>query len=188
MDSMKLSDSGVVPTTNRRLGTVGTVVPNQTIVGTSSEPVKQVHTDANSGREFRVPSVPTVPTNLERKAETNEGTIGELERRVTQLLTEFQRDYGSIPDLREKVCAIVKRCLPKRTGRPRLDEVTLAIRMREHGMAWSTIYPCVIPYYEELDAELRALKQRQLRDRVRNRQYACRRRLSKQSRRSASRF
>jgi hypothetical protein len=101
-----------------------------------------------------------------------------LAERVRRFAVELTREYGYSSGLRDRVWCVLRECLPKKSaGRPALDDVTQAIKLRSGGVVWKQIYPLVIPCYSSLSGEQCQYKQRELRDRVRNRLYSQRKRL-----------
>lgn len=140
-----------------------------------------------------VPTVPDVPTVSNKDGRVILGLCQEshmegrpelslerLEDRIQEFAEGLAADFSHVPRLRQRVYGTLKRVLPRPAGgRPGLNEVTEALELRRHGYSWAAVYSKVIANYPELPPDIRQSQQRQLRDRVRNRQHWNRKRMQK---------
>lgn len=104
-----------------------------------------------------------------------------LDRAIRQIAARLKRDFAD--EIARDAAAFKRRAvhrlrlhLPPGPGRPCLGSVTQAAEMRAQGKPWKDIYPACIPGHATMDPASRQVAQWNLRNAVRSRRNARRRR------------
>jgi hypothetical protein len=125
----------------------------------------------------------------------------EVRKEITQCarqLRQHRKVFMADPKLKDRVSRFLRSLLPpkRKRGRPGLDSVTKAIRLRQRfrrqypgekpEQIWKRIYPEAIPGYATMDGERQKAERLLLRERVRSRRSATSRTLTVRKRPLAS--
>lgn len=90
-----------------------------------------------------------------------------------QLCTQFRDEIEREPRVfKTRAVRLLKSGLPPSPGRPCVESVTRAAKMREQGKPWREIYKACIPDLPQRDSDGRAVAQSRLRSAVRSRRNA----------------
>jgi hypothetical protein len=116
-------------------------------------------------------------------AQTAEATVqNDLAGVIRKFTARLRRDFEAniLQDshgFKKQVVKLFRLHLPPGPGRPQEESITHAEEMRAEGAPWLEVYKKCIPGFLDLDDESRVLAMIRLRDSVRSRRCARRRRI-----------